>query len=76
MLSALGWVFKFVFFPEAYDWPHLVAGIDLKPRAGAETGVRREQVSKITATRLPTKRDFCFISANGSGLGGLKALIQ
>ncbi|MFM8694400.1 MAG: hypothetical protein ACKOCY_07280, partial [Actinomycetota bacterium] len=50
--SALGQVFKFAFFPEAYKWPHLVAGIDLKLRAGVETGVKSEKVSEKIKARM------------------------
>jgi hypothetical protein len=70
MLSALGWVFKFVFFPEAYKWPHLVAGIDLKPRAGAETGVKSEKAREKIKARMRITKALCFISTNASGLEG------
>ena len=69
-LSALGWAVMFVIFPEAYQWPHLVAGIDLKLRAGAETGVKSEKVREKIKARMRITMALCFISTNASGLEG------
>lgn len=69
-LSALGWAVMFVIFPEAYKCPHLVAGIDLKLRAGAETGVKGEKVSEKIKARMRITKALCFISTNASGLEG------
>jgi hypothetical protein len=70
ILSALGGVFKFVIFPEAYKWPHLVAGIDLKLRAGAETGVKSDKAREKIKARMRNTKALCFISTNASGLEG------
>lgn len=69
-LSALGWAVMFVIFPEAYKWPHLVAGIDLKLRAGAETGVKSEKAREKIKARMRNTMALCFISTNASGLEG------
>lgn len=69
-LSALGWAVMFVIFPEAYKWPHLVAGIDLKLRAGAETGVKSEKAREKIKARMRITMALCFISTNASGLEG------
>ena len=69
-LSALGWAEMFVIFPEAYKWPHLVAGIDLKLRAGAETGVKSEKAREKIKARMRNTKALCFISTNASGLEG------
>ena len=69
-LSALGWAVMFVIFPEAYKWPHLVAGIDLKLRAGAETGVKSEKAREKIKARMRNTKALCFISTNASGLEG------
>ena len=69
-LSALGWAVMFVIFPEAYKWPHLVAGIDLKLRAGAETGVKSEKAREKIKARMRITKALCFISTNASGLEG------
>jgi hypothetical protein len=60
----------FVIFPEAYKWPHLVAGIDLKLRAGAETGVKSEKAREKIKARMRNTKALCFISTNASGLEG------
>ena len=69
-LSVLGWAVMFVIFPEAYKWPHLVAGIDLKLRAGAETGVKSEKAREKIKARMRYTKALCFISTNASGLEG------
>jgi hypothetical protein len=69
-LSALGWAVMFVIFPEAYKWPHLVAGIDLRLRAGAETGVKSEKAREKIKARMRITKALCFISTNASGLEG------
>jgi hypothetical protein len=69
-LSALGWAVMFVIFPEAYKWPHLVAGIDLRLRAGAETGVKSEKAREKIKARMRNTKALCFISTNASGLEG------
>jgi hypothetical protein len=69
-LSALGWAVMFVIFPEAYKWPHLVAGIDLRLRAGAETGVKIEKAREKIKARMRIFKALCSISTNASGLEG------
>jgi hypothetical protein len=49
-------------------YPHFVAGIELKERAGADIGVRSVKASEKAATSARILEDFFIISANASGL--------
>jgi hypothetical protein len=64
----------FVIFPEAYKCPHLVAGIDLKLGAGAETGVKIEKAREKIKARMRITKALCFISTNASGLEGWETM--
>jgi len=75
-LSALGWAVMFVILPEAYKCPHLVAGIDLKLRAGIETGVKKEKKRDMVKAKIQIADALLFIRANYIGLKRLRVVTK